>query len=297
MTLDLFTILENAGIIPMRQTRLEIWASCPMHIKRTGKLDAHPSWSINKNTFAHTASPVGTADHHWSRCSSRSPGRPPTISTRNWPSRASSARWRRSVRHRQVLDPAMPILTEYALYNDFVAVPDNLIGFRHLQRAAIDMYEVRWYKENRQWVLPLRSIEGALIGAQYRQKGNVVTLPEGMHKGQTLFGFAPVLRGHLLCPGRVTTRCRSSVRPRYPGTLLPWCLRLSPNRSICSHVRSPVSSSPSTTTRPATMRARRSVPCSSVQGQHRSAGTTTAWWTRRVSRPKTLVTWWTTTPY
>ena len=95
----------------------------------------------------------------------------------------------------QVLAPAMPILTEYALWNDLVAVPDNLIAFRHLQRTAIDMYEVRWFRENRQWVLPLRSIDGALIGAQYRQKGNVVTLPEGMHKGQTFFGF------HQCCEG------------------------------------------------------------------------------------------------
>ena len=163
---------------------------CPMHTKRPGKQDPHPSWSINKATFPHNCFSCGYHGTSLESLLIEVTGAAPDDLDKEL-AKQGFLRKMEEVREapEEFLAPAMPILTDYALYNDFVAVPDNLIAFRHLRRAAIDMYEVRWYRQNRQWVLPLRSIDGELLGAQYRQKGNVVTLPEGMHKSETFFGF------------------------------------------------------------------------------------------------------------
>jgi len=72
------------------------------------------------------------------------------------------------------------------------AVPERLLALRWLKRDAIDRYQVRWDADTRQWVLPLWDTRGTLLGAQYRQKGSVFTLPEGMEKSQTFFGYPQV---------------------------------------------------------------------------------------------------------
>ena len=196
MTLDLYTILENAGIEPLRQTRSEVWARCPMHRQRTGKEDLHPSWSINKSTFANHCFSCGYGGTTLQQLLVDVTGSAPDDLDKEL-AKQGFLRKMAEVREapEQALAPVMPILTEYALWNDMVPVPDNLLAFRRLQRTAIDQYEVRWFRQNRQWVLPLRSIDGDLLGAQYRQKGNVVTLPEGMHKSQTFFGFLQCCEG------------------------------------------------------------------------------------------------------
>ena len=51
--MNLYTILESAGIAPLRETPREIYAPCPMHAVRTGSIDSHPSWSINQFSYRH----------------------------------------------------------------------------------------------------------------------------------------------------------------------------------------------------------------------------------------------------
>jgi hypothetical protein len=58
------------------------------------------------------------------------------------------------------------------------AVPDRMLNLRWLKRPAIDEYRVRWDGDTRQWVLHW-STHGDLVGAQYRQRGSVFTLPRG----------------------------------------------------------------------------------------------------------------------
>jgi len=196
VTPDLYTILENAGIVPVRQSRSEVWAPCPMHAQRTGKTDAHPSWSINKTTYEHHCFSCNYGGSTLQQLLIDVTGSAPDDLDKEL-SKQGFLRKMAEVREdpAPVLSPVMPVLTDYALWNDMVPVPENLLTFRRLQRTAIDRYEVRWYREHRQWVLPLRSVDGDLLGAQYRQKGNVVTLPEGLPKSQTFFGF------HQCCEG------------------------------------------------------------------------------------------------
>ena len=87
--------------------------------------------------------------------------------------------------------PSRPgILTEWELRNQLADPPARLVEFRKLQVRSDTSYEVRWNRDTRQWVLPIRSPTGHLLGAQYRQKGSVVTLPSGLEKSTTLFGYS-----------------------------------------------------------------------------------------------------------
>ena len=197
MTLDLYSILESAGITPLRQTQREIYARCPMHSKRLGKPDNKPSWSINKNTCEHHCFSCGYGGKSLQQLLIDVTGSAPDDLDKDL---AKSSFLRKMVEAREdpeeVLAPALPILTEYALYHEMHDVPENLMVFRHLTRMAIDAYETRWYRQGRQWVMPLRSTDGELIGAQFRQKGNFVTLlDEGHTKTDTFFGFAQCCEG------------------------------------------------------------------------------------------------------
>src|SRR5215510_11584528 len=52
-TLDLLSVLADAGIQHLRDGRKEISGACPAHTERTGHPDSHPSWSMSKTTYLH----------------------------------------------------------------------------------------------------------------------------------------------------------------------------------------------------------------------------------------------------
>ena len=189
MSLDLRTILEQAGIPPVRETKKEILARCPMHEQRTGKPDHHPSWSINQYTYTHfcfSCGYKGTLNSLLIDVLGEAPeDLEKTLAKEGFIRKMAEAREAPDT----VLEPVKPILTEWVLHNIHIDVPERMLSFRHLQRTAIDFYEVRWDTDTKRYVLPLRSVAGELLGAQYRQKGSVYTLPEGIPKSQTFFGF------------------------------------------------------------------------------------------------------------
>ncbi len=87
----------------------------------------------------------------------------------------------------------LPVLTEWSLANILRRVPRRMRELRKLTAEALDHYEVRWDVDSRQWVLPIRDRWGTLLGAQYRQKGSVATLPLGIKKSELLFGLAQAM--------------------------------------------------------------------------------------------------------
>jgi Toprim-like len=91
----------------------------------------------------------------------------------------------------ETLEPVLPYLTDWALMNVLVDVPQKLLDFRRLVRHAVDAYQVRWNPDSRVWVLPLRDpYTGGLLGAQLRSVGTFLTQPAGLPKSTTLFGYA-----------------------------------------------------------------------------------------------------------
>ena len=87
----------------------------------------------------------------------------------------------------------LPVLTEWSLANLLRRVPRRMRELRRLRSEALDHYEVRWDPDSREWVLPIRDRWGSLLGAQYRQKGSVLTLPMGLKKSELLFGITQAM--------------------------------------------------------------------------------------------------------
>ena len=183
--MDLEGILNSVGIPPVKVTSKEVWALCP----NPKHSDHKPSWSINRFTYRHNCFSCGYKGGLTELLQERLGAAPPDIekmlNVEGFLRKMQEAR----VKPEETLAPVLPTLTEWALAHAMVDVPERLLNFRKLQRSAIDQYEVRWDGGTKQWVLPLRSPAGDLLGAQYRQKGSVLTLPEGMAKSKTFFGF------------------------------------------------------------------------------------------------------------
>lgn len=186
--IDLVRYLADAGIQRLHEGRKEIAGACPMHVKRTGHADAHPSWSINRTTYLHFCQSCGYRGTLNSLLVDLLGSAPEDLET----VLNEQAFLRKMAEVRadpdEVLEPVFN-LTEWGLANLLRDVPRRLLEGRRLRREAVDAYQVRWNAESRQWVLPLRSTDGRLIGAQYRQTGNVLTLPATVEKALTLFGY------------------------------------------------------------------------------------------------------------
>jgi hypothetical protein len=188
--IDIRALVEGAGVQLTRDTKSELWGLCPQHEQRTGKPDIHPSWSINKATAKHHCFSCGYAGDLTSLLVDLTGAAPAdlemTINEENFLRTLADTR----LSPKQVLDDITPILTEWSLVNILGDVPDRLLASRMLQREAVDTYRVRWDGDTKQWVLPLWDTRGELLGAQYRQKGAVYTLPTGMEKRHTVFGYS-----------------------------------------------------------------------------------------------------------
>ena len=187
--IDLLRYLTDAGIQHLHEGTREISGACPQHVKRTGHTDTHPSWSINKTTYLHYCQACGYKGTLNSLLVDILGGAPEDLEQQL--NEQSFLRKMAEVREgpAEVLEPLFN-LTEWGLAHLMGDVPRRLLESRWLRRNAIDHYQVRWNNETRQWVMPLRSPDkGTLIGAQYRQTGNVLTLPPNMEKATTLFGY------------------------------------------------------------------------------------------------------------
>jgi hypothetical protein len=191
-SLDVAAILIDAGVRNVRQRGHEIEASCPLHVKYTGKPDLHASWSINDITYLHNCFSCPAKGTLTSLLVELLGSAPEDVAAevrrQDFLSRMS-----RVTRAKDVPDPeeiAQSPLTEWALEHQLDDVPSPLLKSRLLKRAAADAFGIRWDTLKKCWVLPVRSILGILMGAQYRQQGTVLTLPEGMAKSTTLFGLS-----------------------------------------------------------------------------------------------------------
>lgn len=187
---DVLSLLVTAGVLNLREGRREISGSCPQHYVRTGKYDTHPSWSINKHSLLHFCQSCGYKGTLNSLLHDLTGAAPPDLDIEL--KSQAFLREMSGVREHpgETLAPALPFVTEFHLANVFTDVPDRLLAFKRLLRNAIDAYGVRWDRDARRWVLPFRSPQGELLGAQFRQKGITLTLPEGMEKSLSLFGYS-----------------------------------------------------------------------------------------------------------
>jgi hypothetical protein len=183
------SILAQAGVRNIREGQKEITGSCPMHKERVGRADAHASWSMNRHTFVHHCFSCGYSGTLSMLLTDLQGYAPDDIETMVREATVGT-NMRKLAERAEAKAPERRAATEWELTHTLTDMPDRLLELRHLRREAVDAYGVRWDKTTKSWVLPIRDPNGVLLGAQYRQKGNVLNLPEGLEKSVTLFGFS-----------------------------------------------------------------------------------------------------------
>jgi hypothetical protein len=184
--IDLPAILAEAGVLNIRVGEKEIAASCPMHYSRVGHIDRHASWSINQFSYLHNCFSCNYSGTLTQLLVDLTGTAPPDLEE---DLKRQTFLSRMAEPAQQILEPVVPLLTDWALVHILLDVPQRLLDLRFLRRPAVDYYGVRWDPDDHRWVIPIRDPWGDLLGAQYRQKGAVFTLPEGIEKSTTLFGY------------------------------------------------------------------------------------------------------------
>jgi DNA primase len=190
MPIDLLRVLEQAGVQRLYDGRQEISGLCP----NPQHNDTKPSWSINKTTYLHHCFSCGYSGTLQGLLTELTGSAPPdletTLKSEGFLQQMAKAR----LDPVETLADTVPLLTEWSLANLLSHVPEKLLALRKLIRSAIDFFQVRYDREAREWVLPIRSPAGQLWGAQYRRVGSVMTRPTGIQKSMTLFGLSAIQR-------------------------------------------------------------------------------------------------------
>lgn len=188
---DLLAVLEDAGIDRLREGSKEIYGACPLHEQRTGHPDTHPSWSINKTSFAHFCFSCGYKGTLTGLLTDVTGAAPEDLEI-TLKQQSLTRKWREARADPvDAIEGVLPRLTEWSLLNVLRQVPRRFMERRRLRPEALDAYMVRYAPETKQVVMPIYTPGGdVLLGAQYRSAGVVLTLPSGLPKASTLFGYA-----------------------------------------------------------------------------------------------------------
>lgn len=182
------------------QSRGEVYAKCPMHRKRTGKDDGHPSWSVN----------LKTGQHFCFSCEYKG-GLIGLVMDLKFPADVFGARrWlRKYMADLDTILEGLPTKEDWSepftkkltvpfgeawleLFDD---PPDHALAERSLTRESVDRFGCRWDTKKDCWILPIYMPDGTFIGWQEKAKGYFRNHPVGMPKKETLFGLGQARRG------------------------------------------------------------------------------------------------------
>lgn len=192
-SIDLAPYLTTIGVEVIRQVSDdELLCRCPAHRERLGKDDTHPSFYFNQTKLVgkcHSCQwDVGSLDYLVEYVTG-SPATDDVVVEARKSSLTDGLR-RLTERKREVILSDDPKYMEWALANKFTGVPTQLLELRRLKLDAVEHFGVRWDREKRCQILPIRSPRGALWGWQQRQQGGVYNYPREVKKSDTLFGFS-----------------------------------------------------------------------------------------------------------
>lgn len=190
---DVWACLEEIGLEVIRIKGEEAEAKCPAHLKRTGKEDRHPSFSVNldegyfgcfscgfKGRFVHLVEEMlGLSSDDavaWVRA------------------RGGIERVRKVLARREdglLIDPLDTTnnINEASLVL-YVDVPEEEAAKRNLTVEACNELGIRWDAEKSRWITPIREPgTNRLMGWQEKNKRVFLNQPEHVEKGLTLFGY------------------------------------------------------------------------------------------------------------
>lgn len=184
---DLETFLRALGISPARSSEDEVVALCPGHLARTGSEDHTPSWYINRETGRHYCHSCGYSGSIVNLCSD-------VLVTSNIfeinaflrEHGASLVDAVERIRTPKARPPAQPIAESQLAV--FTHPPQRALKRRQLTADACAHHGVLWSAERKAWVLPIRELDGTLLGWQLKSERIFRNVPRGVKKSVTLFG-------------------------------------------------------------------------------------------------------------
>lgn len=192
--IDVEKVLLGLDLPLYSQRGVEVNGLCPMHKKRTGKEDQHPSWWINSETGVHICFSCGYKGNIYTLVADVK-----GISyfdAQDYIGENSEvpldSLMRRIKDLPQYVQPEEPVIAmseaRLAVYTE---PPDIELKKRFLKRGAVTVHGVLWDANNEAWILPIRDADtGALLGWQEKgARGRFFkNQPAGVKKSKTVFG-------------------------------------------------------------------------------------------------------------
>lgn len=188
---DLEGAMIELGLNIWRVNDDEVTAWCPMHVKRLGKQDRHPSWSVNRNTGLHNCYSCGykgsfvklvmdvAYPHDLFRALRfiHGFGHVLHVDLPSWDDKQETVE--------------VGLLPEVELQANFDPPPDWALDARMLTAEACAHYGIRWDPRHESWIIPFRTPDGELLGWQekWQKRKRFINFPKDMKKSLTLFGY------------------------------------------------------------------------------------------------------------
>lgn len=195
--IDVLATLQRLGI-EGRESGDEMVARCPMHLARTGREDAHPSWSINLGTGLFICFSCGYRGSLYTLVMDLE-GVADVETAKDFVVRGNL---KNSVA--RIPGPYHPIgerpgIAESRL-GSFTTPPAWSLRARHVTATSCAHYGVLWDTYAESWILPIRDYDGYLLGWQEKSQvgREFKNYPPGVKKSQTLFGYHKFTGGQMV---------------------------------------------------------------------------------------------------
>jgi len=181
---DLTEVLIGLGVEVHKVHGDEINGRCPVHHLAKGRESTRYSWYLNSDSglwYCFSCGGRGNLSHLISLLT-------------NDPSALWSVQSHlihSGIRRLTEVEQEVSVYREpvdWVHYAKFAPLPDKVLSLRRLDRDTTTRYGIRWDTDNKATVIPIVSPLGELWGWQLKKHGWVRKQPEGVHKGDTLFG-------------------------------------------------------------------------------------------------------------
>lgn len=188
MAVDVLSTLERLGI-EGRESGGELIAACPKHFERTGRYDAHPSWSINLDTGLFLCFSCGYRGSLYTLVMDIE-GVADIEVAKEFVVKGSL---QNSIE--RIPGPYRPVVLRTGIPESrlaaFTTPPAWALRSRRVTATACEYYGALWSTYDESWILPIRDHDGLLLGWQEKsQTGrHFRNFPTGVKKSQTLFGY------------------------------------------------------------------------------------------------------------
>ena len=182
---DLVEVLSGLGVEINKIQSDEINGRCPVHHRIKGRESTRYSWYLNCDTglwFCFSCGGRGNL----SMLISELTNDPSAL----WSIQShliTSGLHRLTESEQEVRQTYTPI--DWGQYSKFRPLPIRMRELRRLDEEVTARYGIRWDTTNKSVVIPIVSPVGELWGWQLKKTGWVRNHPEGVHKGDTLFGI------------------------------------------------------------------------------------------------------------